>query len=63
MVDEQYVRVRMRQMGLIGTAVGIALFGVAYMSWHNLFHVIFIPIAGLMGYFTPKLLMGYDEDD
>ena len=53
----------MKQAGLIGLAVGVALFGVSWMSYHSMFNIIVIPIAGLIGYFTPKLIAGDGEDD
>ncbi len=56
------VQVRMKQGAVIGAVAGFALFGVAYMSWGTLFHLIFIPIGSLMGYFAPALL-ALDEDD
>ena len=60
-MDRAYVRARMKQGAIIGFIVGIALFGVAFASWRSLFHVIFVPITTLIGYYTPKLLA--DPDD
>lgn len=62
-MDEGYLKTKMKQAALIGGAVGIALFGVAWMSYHTLFHAIVIPIAALVGYYTPKLLAGDGDYD
>ena len=53
----------MKQGAVIGAVVGIALFAVAYASWRSLFHVIFIPITAVIGYYTPKLLADPDDLD
>lgn len=61
MVDPEIVKRKMRIFGGAGLVIGIAIFGVAWMSYHNLFHIVFIPLAGLIGYFTPKLLAGPED--
>ena len=60
-MDKEYVQARMKQGAIIGFVVGLALFGVAFASWRQVFHVVFIPITTLIGYYTPKLLA--DPDD
>ena len=52
------LQTRMKHGGIIGAIVGIALFGVGYASYGSLVYLIFIPIAGLMGYYAPALLAG-----
>jgi hypothetical protein len=48
----------MKHGGIIGAIVGVALFGVGYASYDSFVYLIFIPIAGLMGYYAPALLAG-----
>jgi len=54
------LRTRMKHGGIIGAIVGVALFGVGYASYDSFVYLIFIPIAGLMGYYAPALLAGDD---
>lgn len=60
-VDRATLAVKMKHGAIIGALVGAALFGVAYTSWGTLIHVIFIPLAAIIGYFTPKLLVNPDD--
>lgn len=61
MVDEEVLKRKMKIFGIAGLVIGVAIAGVAYMSYHNLFHLIFIPIAAAIGYYTPKLLVGPED--
>jgi len=54
------LQTRMKHSGIIGAIVGVALFGVGFASYHSLVYLIFIPIAGIMGYYAPALLAGDD---
>ncbi len=38
MVDPEIVKRKMMIFGGAGLVIGIAIFGVAWMSYHNLFH-------------------------